>query len=308
MGCVRRPLVTLVVVILLGVGAYVVSRDDEDDGTDDGTVGEPATTTAPPADTTAPPADAGNGAELATVRSVADGDSFTVVLVGGREAEVRMIGVNAPEFGECVSVEARRTLTALVGTGQIQLVRDVTDRDRFDRMLRYVVVNGVDVNVEMARRGLALAGGFEPDVARQPDIDAAQRSARAAGLGLWNPNACGPAASTAVQIVEVEEDPPGRDSDDLNGEYVVIRNSGTAPVAMTGWKLRDTTTQNRFWFPEGFTLGPGANVTVRVGSGQDGSDVLYWGRRSTVWDNDGDIAFLLDPRGNAVSIVDVPMR
>jgi hypothetical protein len=31
-----------------------------------------------------------------------------------------------------------------------------------------------------------------------------------------------------------------------------------------------------------------------VGSGRDGSDVLYVG--SPVWDNDGDIAFLLDPQ------------
>ena len=294
----RRPLIALVVVVLVGVGAYVVriAAGGGDDDAEDGGGGGPATTSIP----------AGSTTEVATVRSVADGDSFTVRLADGREAEVRMIGINAPELGECASIEAGGSLTALLGRGPIELVRDITDRDRFDRLLRYVVAHGVDINVEMVRRGLALAGALEPDVARQTAIDAAQRSARAAGAGLWNPNACGPAASTDLRIVEVEEDPPGRDGDDLNGEQVAIRNEGTEPVAMTGWQLRDTSSRNRYRFPDGFTLAPGAGVTVRVGSGQDGSDVLYWGRRSPVWDNDGDIAFLLDPRGNAVSVVDVP--
>lgn len=85
-----------------------------------------------------------------------DGDSFVAELEGGSEADVRMIGVNAPEFGECLYREAKAALTGLVGEGTVGLERDVTDRDRYRRMLRYVHAGGVLANIELVERGLAL--------------------------------------------------------------------------------------------------------------------------------------------------------
>ncbi|HEV7761607.1 MAG TPA: lamin tail domain-containing protein, partial [Acidimicrobiales bacterium] len=133
-----------------------------------------------------------------------------------------------------------------------------------------------------------------------------QARARAAGLGVWDPNACGPAASTAVRITSVAEDPPGRDDQHLDDEYAVITNTGDAAVDLTGWKLRDDSTSNRFAFPSGFGLAPGGEVTVHVGPGKATADDLYWDRGQPVWDNDRDLALLLDPHGNIVSALDVP--
>ena len=296
----RRVLLVLALVVVV-VGAWLV-RQDSGDGDGDGvTTGDEA------------PVEAGESrqsggpvvGDAATVRVVHDGDSFVAEPDAGGEVDVRMIGINAPELGECLYREAKAALTGLVGEGAIGLERDVTDRDRYRRALRYVHAGGVLANVVLVERGLALAVSTDPDTAHAAELLAAQDRASAAGLGIWDPDACGPAASRAVQIVEVSADPRDRDDEDLNGEYVVVRNSGPTPVDMTGWKLRDDSTQNRFWFPAGFTLAGGRQVTVHVGRGDDRDDALFWGRRYPVWDNFGDMALLLDPAGNAVSVVDV---
>jgi micrococcal nuclease len=253
--------------------------------------------------TAAPPSES---AESVTVASVADGDSFEVSTADGARERVRMIGVNAPESGECLADEAREALRDLLDSGEVLLERDVTDRDQFGRLLRYVFADGVFVNQEVVSRGLALAGTFPPDVARQAELDAAEDAAQAASAGQWDPEACGRPASTAVEIVEVHGDAPGPDDENLNGERIVIRNGGDDPVDLSGWVLRDSSSDNRFAFPSGFELGADTRVTVHTGSGPDSDDALYWGADRPIWDNDGDTAFLLDPNGNTVSFADLP--
>lgn len=247
------------------------------------------------------------GGEPATVGRIRDGDSFAARVPGGDggEVDVRMIGVNAPDRGECLHDQARQALVDMVGDGEVRLEEDVTDVDRYDRLLRWVYADGVNTNVRQVERGLALTVPSDPDVAHESELSTARLQARNAGLGIWDPNACGPAATLAVRIVSVESDPPGRDARDLNGEQAVLRNEGGVPVVMTGWRLRDDSTRNRFGFPDGFTLGPGAEVVVHVGSGTATATDLYWGNRFPLWGNRGDTALLLDPIGNAVSIVDV---
>jgi micrococcal nuclease len=315
---VRRRVVPALLLFGLVAWAFVLSRRDHDDrpadvaaSTGTGPVTTVDATTAP---ATSPPHGNDNGEgdrndEVATVRHVDDGDSFSAELDSGREVEVRMLGINAPERGECLADEARRALTDRLGRGPIVLEPDVTDQDRYGRLLRYVVAGGDLVELDQVGQGLALATSTPPDTAHQPKIDEAQARARAAGLGLWNPNACGPAASTAVRITRVEEDPPGRDDQHLDDEYAVIANTGDAAdaaVDLTGWKLRDDSTSNRFAFPAGFTLAPGAEVTVHSGGGDATAGDLYWDRGQPVWDNDRDLALLLDPHGNVVSALDVP--
>ena len=319
----RRRVVPALLLLGLVAWAFVLSRRDHDDRRADvaastGT-GPVTTTDATVAPATSPPDGDGNGddngeGQRATVRHVDDGDSFSAVLDAGPDAgpevEVRMLGINAPERGECLADEARQALIDRLGRGPIRLEPDVTDQDRYGRLLRYVVADGTLVEVDLAAQGLALATSTPPDTARQSKIDEAQARARAAGLGLWNPNACGPAASTAVRITRVEADPPGRDDQHLDDEDAVIANTGDGDidgdVDLTGWKLRDDSTSNRFAFPAGFTLAPGREVTVHAGPGDPTADDLYWDRGQPVWDNDRDLALLLDPHGNVVSALDVP--
>jgi endonuclease YncB( thermonuclease family) len=299
---VRRRIVPLTVALLL-VGAAVWYANTGDDGADEATDAGPVATE--PGDERPPPVAPAHG-DTATARRIHDGDSFIARLDTGDEVEVRMIGINAPELGECLHHEARRALVGLLGDSAFGLERDVTDRDRHGRLLRYVRADGVLANVAMIESGLALVTASGDDAAHKPEMQAAQARARAEARGIWKVDACGAPASTAVHIVHVEADPPGNDRGNLNGEVTVIRNDGDTPVEMKGWKLRDDSTSNRFWFPQDFVLGPGREVTVHVGSGDNTDDALYWGRRYPIWDNSGDAALLLDPNGNAVSVVDIP--
>jgi len=90
---------------------------------------------------------------------------------------------------------------------------------------------------------------------------------------------------------------------DLANEWVQIANSGTSPVTMTGWKITDNSTKYKYYFSE-FTLSQGATVTLYTCNGGDTGTELYWGYKISVWNNDGDTAWLYDADGSLVDRMD----
>lgn len=123
------------------------------------TLSEDTTTTAPPATEAppipSPPAPAPPPAPGAVaVVQIIDGD--TIEVAGGQR--VRLIGIDTPERGQCGYTEAALTLAAIIQNRPVVLVPGArTDKDRYGRLLRYVEVDGVDVNLEMIRSGRAIA-------------------------------------------------------------------------------------------------------------------------------------------------------
>ncbi len=233
--------------------------------------------------------------------SITDGDTIRV-WVGGATEPLRFIGINSPESGECFSDEAADVLAALIPVGsEVNLTLDRSDRDQYDRLLRYVWVGGFNVGEEMVRRGAAIAREYPPDVAMARRLSAAQDEAKESGRGLWASDACGAATAARVEVVLLHADAPGNDHENLNGEYVVIRNVGGQSADLTGWVLKDESASHRYSFPAGYVLGAGESVTVYTGCGQDSTAELYWcSPRGAIWNTDGDTAFLLDPSGNVV--------
>ncbi len=240
------------------------------------------------------------GAVRAAVVSITDGDTLQVELDDGSTAAVRLIGINSPESSECFADEASLALGSLAPPGsRVGLTVDVSDRDRFDRLLRYLWVGGMSVNEELVRRGAALARRYPPDTALADRFTTAQTAARVSGIGLWAPDACGPRADASLSIVDVRFDAPGDDSLNLNEEWVRIRNDGTGPIDLSGWGIKDESAGNRYWFPDGFTLASGEEVTVHSGCGTVFDTSLFWcATGSAIWNNDGDTVFLVDPSGN----------
>ncbi len=123
----------------------------------------------------------------AEVTYVFDGDTIAV-RIAGQEARVRYIGIDAPEstyehdpFGP----EATAKNKELVAGKRVRLEKDVSETDRYGRLLRYVYVGDVMVNAELVRLGYAQASSFPPDVRYQALLARMQREARAAGRGLW---------------------------------------------------------------------------------------------------------------------------
>jgi Lamin Tail Domain len=96
-----------------------------------------------------------------------------------------------------------------------------------------------------------------------------------------------------VTLSRIRFDPPGPDTgteSSLNGEYVVISNSGTSPVSISGWTLRDT--EGHVYRFQRFTLRGHGRVRVHSGRGTNDADDLFWGSPDHLWDNKGDTAIL----------------
>lgn len=126
-----------------------------------------------------------------------DGDTV-VVEIEGQEEAVRLIGIDTPESVapdrpvECFGAEAKARTSELLPPGTVvRLERDVEARDRYDRLLAYVIRDEDDVLVNrlLVEEGLAEAVSYPPNLARQGELDRAEAEARAAGEGLWP--ACG---------------------------------------------------------------------------------------------------------------------
>jgi endonuclease YncB( thermonuclease family) len=139
--------------------------------------------------------------QQAIVVDVTDGDTIAVEVDGARYS-VRYVGVDAPEQSgpfteaESLGAEAEQANALLVGGQTVHLERDVSDVDRFDRLLRYVWLDTPSgwtmVNREMVRLGLAEARDYEPDTRWQAILNAAEHAARTEGLGIWGVTPQGP--------------------------------------------------------------------------------------------------------------------
>lgn len=90
---------------------------------------------------------------------------------------------------------------------------------------------------------------------------------------------------------------------DLQEEWVAVANADETAVNLTGWTITAEGARNTYTFPV-FTLDAGAGVTVHSGAGNDTATDLYWGRGSSVWNNDGDVATLADANGTVVSTLE----
>ena len=132
-------------------------------------------------------------ASEATVVRVVDGDTIVVRLGTGAEERVRYIGIDTPESVkpntpvQCFAKAASDANAALVDGRRVRLVRDVSERDRYGRLLAYVyrAEDDLFVNEELVRRGFAHAATYPPDVRHAARFRAVEQQAREAGRGLW---------------------------------------------------------------------------------------------------------------------------
>jgi micrococcal nuclease len=124
--------------------------------------------------------------ETALVVGIVDGDTIDV-LVDGQVVRVRYIGIDTPERGETLFNQAAAYNQTLVYNKTVTLVKDQSETDRFDRLLRYVIAGDTFVNDELVDQGYAGASVYPPDTACADDFAAAQRQAQSAGRGLWMP-------------------------------------------------------------------------------------------------------------------------
>jgi endonuclease YncB( thermonuclease family) len=126
--------------------------------------------------------------EIGIAVYVVDGDTVDVQL-GGTIQRVRYIGMNTPERGEPCAREVTAANTALVDGRTVAMIRDVSETDRYGRLLRYVYVEGTFVNAALVADGWAESVRYPPDTMFAAWFDHLEEQARAPTSGVI-PLAC----------------------------------------------------------------------------------------------------------------------
>ncbi len=225
----------------------------------------------------------------AIVLRVIDGD--TIELSNGDR--VRLLGMDAPERGEQFYKVATDRLKELVEGKAVELERDVSHKDGFDRLLRYVFLDGMLVNMQIVEDGYAYAYVVSPDERYLEEFVAAENRARIKAVNIWRS-----AVHNNCLIVEFHYNARGNDNDNLNDEYVTFKSICSSSIDMTGWKVRDEG-GNSFHFSQ-FVLCSGCLAVLHSGLGEDSGNNLYWWSDIAIWNNAGDTLWLHDENGALV--------
>lgn len=123
-----------------------------------------------------------------------DGDTITIDM-NGKQETIRFIGVDTPEthdprkavqcYGPAASAFTKNTITA--AGSKVRLAGDAqsSNRDRYDRLLRYVYLpDGTLLNQKLIREGYAFYYPYFP-FTKSDTFAQAQQQAQAEGKGLW---------------------------------------------------------------------------------------------------------------------------
>lgn len=126
------------------------------------------------------------GAEY-LVTKVIDGDTIEINM-NGQNYKVRYIGMDTPETvksADCFGSEATLRNKQLVEGQKVRLVKDVSETDKYGRLLRYVYVGDIFVNMVLVNEGYAKSATYPPDVKYYKNFLEAEKIAREEKVGLW---------------------------------------------------------------------------------------------------------------------------
>jgi micrococcal nuclease len=224
------------------------------------------------------------------IAEVIDGD--TVIPENGKR--IRLLGINTPEEGMYFYRESKEVLEAMVLDKTVILEMDVTDLDIYGRELRYIFLGSLFVNLEMIKRGFANIYTCPPDVKYSEEFLEAERYARGNNLGLWE------LSDLRDVSIDIVYDAPGNDNENINGEYVVLENTGNTLLDTAGWTIKDSGTKIYRFGPYNFY--PGNRIILYSGRGKDSGNMFYWNSPKPVWNNDFDTLYLRDGEGLLIGI------
>lgn len=250
--------------------------------------------------------------QMVIVVEVIDGDTMEVRYPDGSHETIRLLGVDTPEaraspepaefegipdtpagrqwLGRWGDRASRFARDRLAGTRvRIRIDPRADRRGGYGRLLVYLYHDDQLFNLQLLRQGYARL--YESQFTERERFAAAEREARTNDVGLWGyntPSTTRTNGSTGpIALVAINADAPGNDNENLDEEYVRLRNDANRTLTLTDWTIADAA-GHTYTFPDGFTLDQGAIVTVYTGRGSDSASELYWGRTTAVWNNDGD--------------------
>jgi micrococcal nuclease len=122
-----------------------------------------------------------------TVSSIVDGDTLAVRLDTGRRERVRLIGIDTPERGDCLSARAAGQAQRLAGGRRVVLRGDASQdtRDRYGRLLAYAWIGGRDLGYQQVASGLARVYVYDRPFQRLSAYRRAEQLGRARPQNIW---------------------------------------------------------------------------------------------------------------------------
>ena len=120
------------------------------------------------------------------VINVADGDTITILDSTNQQLKIRLAGIDAPEKAQDFGQRSKEHLSGLV-QGQ-QVIVETTKKDKYGRHVGQVLLNGLDVNLEQLKAGLAwyyrqYERELTPDLRKNYAM--AEAEAKEARMRLW---------------------------------------------------------------------------------------------------------------------------
>jgi micrococcal nuclease len=208
------------------------------------------------------------------IERVIDGDT---VVAGD---SIRLLGINTPEKGEKYFNEAKEFLESLVLNKTTFIEYGKERKDLYGRILGYIYSDR-NINVELVRNGFANVYIY--------DIDRHTEELRKAWeecISKGN-NLCKKSENKCADCILLKG---------IENQKVTFENKCSFSCNITKWEIKDEG-RKKFYFPEFILDG---EVSVIVGNGADGKNVLYWKGEDYVWTEEGDTLFLRDAEGRLV--------
>ncbi len=120
----------------------------------------------------------------ATVSRIVDGDTFEL----DTGQSVRLYGISCPDYNEAFYEEATEFTTDFIENQTATLEYESGyESDKFDRLLVYAIVDDQNLNIELARAGLAEVVIYEKrrKLIYEDELLEAQTYAKENKLGIW---------------------------------------------------------------------------------------------------------------------------
>jgi endonuclease YncB( thermonuclease family) len=251
------------------------------------------------------------------VTFVADGDTVDVAIDGGGTRRIRLTGINTTELrrysrtpshrrGECHAVAATAQLERMIKKSgwRVRLVAQRASSHSGRRLRRSLQVrmggSWQDTGAVQVRTGLALwlPNGAEWAWSRSYSTLAQEAAAR--GIGLYSTSSCGSGPSQGAQLrVRVKWDADGSDHQNVNGEWIEIRNLDPSRAVPVGrWRVKDSDLK-QYVLPPWATIPANGSIFVHVGRGHSHGTDFFWGLGHPLFeDATGDGGYLFDPQGD----------
>lgn len=217
--------------------------------------------------------------ESALVERVVDGDT----LIANNES-VRLLGINSPERGEEYYLEAKRFLENLTFNKPVKLEKTNQDKDKYGRKLRYIFVEGKNVNLEIVENGFA--NYYFPsgkDVYYEKFKNAWKNCIEK------NINLCEKSKDKCAECIELKKF-------DYETEEVIFYNKCDFDCELSNWEIKDEG-RKKFVFPK---LILKKEIRINIGEGKNNETDLFWKGENYVWTQTGDTLFLRDKNGKLV--------